>query len=81
MEKVLEIGEIIGNHQADEELKEKIRCKKQAIVDQYFDPATGDFAENQQGSNVFAVDLMGMRTLPIFSKHCRNQKCDAGIFH
>ena len=57
MEKVLEIGEIIGNHQADEELKEKIRRKKQAILDEYFDPATGDFAENQQGSNVFAVDL------------------------
>ena len=36
MEKVLEIGEIIGNHQADEELKEKIRCKKQAIVDRIF---------------------------------------------
>lgn len=83
MEKVLEIGEIIGNHQADEELKEKIRCKKQAIVDQYFDPATGDFAENQQGSNVFAVDL-GIgdeRTFANILKHYREiRKYDTGIF-
>lgn len=83
MEKVLEIGEIIGNHQADEELKEKIRRKKQAILDEYFDPATGDFAENQQGSNVFAVDL-GIgdeRTFANILKHYRKiRKYDTGIF-
>lgn len=83
MEKVLEIGEIIGNHQADEELKEKIRRKKQAILDEYFDPATGDFAENQQGSNVFAVDL-GIgdeRTFANILKHYREiRKYDTGIF-
>ena len=82
-EKVLEIGEIIGNHQADEELKEKIRRKKQAILDEYFDPATGDFAENQQGSNVFAVDL-GIgdeRTFANILKHYREiRKYDTGIF-
>ena len=57
MQIVLEIGNVIGRHEADEEIRQKIERKKQALVDVFFDPETGDFAENQQGSNVFAVDL------------------------
>ena len=83
MEKVLEIGEIIGEHQADEAIREKIRRKKQAIQDTYFDPETGDFAGNQQGSNVFAVDL-GIgdeRTFANVLRHYREiKKYDTGIF-
>ena len=57
MEMVLEIGEILGNHEQDELLKQRIARKKQALVDAYFDPATGDFAKGEQGANVFALDL------------------------
>ena len=83
MEIVLEIGKIIGTHEVDEELREKIQRKKQALVDAYFDPETGDFAENQQGSNVFAVDL-GIgdeRTFQNVLDHYREiGKYDTGIF-
>lgn len=83
MEMVLEIGDILGEHSSDEMLKERIERKKQAIVDKYFDPQTGDFAENQQGSNVFAVDL-GIgdeRTFENILKHYQEiKKYDTGIF-
>ena len=83
MEKVLEIGQIIGNNEADKKLKEKINRKKQAICEAYFDEKTGDFAENQQGSNVFAVDL-GLgdeRTFANIVKHYKEiKKYDTGIF-
>ena len=83
MEMVLEIGEILGEHEVDELLKERIKNKKQAIIDQYFDSETGDFAENQQGSNVFAVDLgIGdKRTFDNILKHYQEiKKYDTGIF-
>ena len=83
MEKVLEIGQVIGKHEVDEELKEKIQRKKQAICDTYFDTETGDFAKNQQGSNVFAVDLgLGdTRTFANIVNHYKEiKKYDTGIF-
>lgn len=83
MEMVLEIGDILGEHSSDEMLKERIERKKKAIVDKYFDTETGDFAENQQGSNVFAVDL-GIgdeRTFENILKHYQEiKKYDTGIF-
>lgn len=83
MELLLEIGEIIGKHEMDEELQRRIEIKKQAIIAEYFDPATGDFAENQQGSNVFAVDI-GIgdeRTFENIVNHFREiKKYDTGIF-
>lgn len=83
MQIVLEIGNVIGMHEADEEIRQKIERKKQALVDVYFNPETGDFAENQQGSNVFAVDLgIGdQRTFQNVLKHYREiGKYDTGIF-
>ena len=83
MERVLEIGQILGKHEVDEDLKEKIQRKKQAICDAYFDKETGDFAENQQGSNVFAADL-GLgdeRTFANIVNHYKEiKKYDTGIF-
>lgn len=83
MEKVLEIGQIIGEHEADNALKEKIQQKKQAICDTYFDKETGDFAKNQQGSNAFAVDLgLGNeKTFANIVNHYKEiKKYDTGIF-
>lgn len=83
MEIVLEIGDVIDRHDMDEELKNRIDCKKRALLDAYYDPKTGDFAENQQGSNVFAVDL-GIgdeRTFRNTVEHYREiGKYDTGIF-
>lgn len=83
MEIVLEIGTIIGKNEADEELRQKIRRKKKALEDTFFDPETGDFAENQQGSNSFAVDL-GIgdeRTFKNMLAHYEKiGKYDTGIF-
>lgn len=83
MELLLEIGAIIGNTEMEQELRRKIAVKKQAITDAYYDPATGDFAENQQGSNVFAVDigLGDERTFAHIVEHYREiKKYDTGIF-
>lgn len=83
MEIVLEIGDIIGRHEVEEELKHKIERKKQALTDTYFSQDTGDFADNQQGSNAFAVDL-GIgdeRTFQNILRHYREiGKYDTGIF-
>lgn len=83
MEMLMEIGAIIGNHENDEILSKKIERKKQAILRKYYDPSTGDFAENQQGSNVFAVDigLGDERTFENIVEHFHKlNKYDTGIF-
>lgn len=62
----------------------KLRERKiKAIIDNYYDETTGDFAENLQGANVFALDL-GLgdeRTLNHVLENYRRIKCyDTGIF-
>ncbi len=57
MEMAIEIGRILGDTSYEADLQARIERKKAAIMDTYFDPATGNFAENQQGSNAFALDL------------------------
>lgn len=54
---MLEIAEIIGQTQYCPELlaQKEILCK--AITEAYYDPATGNFANNYQGSNAFALDI------------------------
>ncbi len=83
MEYVLEMGQVLNLHHADELLKKRIADKKAAIVRHYFDGETGDFAKNIQGSNIMPVDL-GLgdgRTYENMLAHYRStQRLDTGIF-
>lgn len=83
MELVLEINEILNMHENDGSLRERIAKKKQAMTARYYDPATGDFAGNRQGSNAFALDLgMGdQRTFGNMVAYYQEiRKYDTGIF-
>jgi len=83
MEAVLHISQILGIHENDDWLRQRIDIKKKAIVDRYFEPETGNFAGNQQGSNAFALDL-GLgdeRTWENTLQHYRQLgQFDTGIF-
>lgn len=83
MEYFLEICDITGKSEYKDEIKNKIALKKQAITDTYFNTETGDFAENKQGANAFAVDigLGDERTFDNIVKHyTETKKYDTGIF-
>ncbi len=83
MEYVLELAEILHLHHADTMLKKHITEKKLALVRRYYDPETGDFAKNRQGSNAFAIDLgLGdARTFENLVKHYQAfGQYDTGIF-
>ncbi len=83
MEKVLDIGTKLGLDINASLLLERIHSKKAAIIERYFNDTTGNFADNLQGSNVFAIDLgLGdRRTLENTVEHYRKiKKYDTGIF-
>lgn len=83
MEYFLEICDITGSTQYKEDIKNRIARKKQAITNEYFNPETGDFADNEQGANAFAVDigLGDERTFENIVKHyTATKKYDTGIF-
>ncbi len=83
MEYFLDICDITGKTQYKAEIEEKIAIKKKAITETYFNPLTGDFAENDQGANAFAVDigLGDERTFENIIKHYTETKqYDTGIF-
>lgn len=55
---ILECADVIGLSDAEKEaLENKKAALIKAVNDTYFDPATGDYADNVQGANAFAVDL------------------------
>lgn len=83
MEFFLEICDITGNTEYKAEIQNRINIKKNAITATYFDEATGDFANNDQGANGFAVDLKlgDERTFAnMISKYTATKKYDTGIF-
>lgn len=83
MEYFLEICDITGNTQYKEDIQNRINIKKNAVVKAYFNEATGDFADNEQGANAFAVDL-GLGDERTFDNMIKNYtetgKYDTGIF-
>lgn len=84
MEIVLKIGKLLGIHENDDWLKERIARKKQVLIKRYYEPETGNFAGNVQGSNAYAVDLELVEDERTFSNmvaHYRETKVfDTGIF-
>lgn len=83
MEIFLKICDITDNSQYKEEIQNRINIKKSAITATYFNEATGDFANNEQGANAFAIDL-GLgdeRTFTnMVNKYTSTKKYDTGIF-
>ena len=83
MEQFLEICDITGNTEYKAEIEKKIAIKKNAITKEYFNSETGDFADNQQGANAFAVDigLGDEKTFDNIVKHyTETGMYDTGIF-
>ena len=83
MENFLEICRITGNIQHTDAIRIRIDAKKKALTDKYFNNETGDFAENEQGANAFAVDigLGDERTFDNIIRHySETKKYDTGIF-
>jgi len=57
MELVVKIAEIIGRTDVVPMLKERIETKKAAIMRDFYDTSTGNFCENIQMANCFALDI------------------------
>ncbi len=83
MEYFLEICDITEKTEYKEEIIKKIAIKKKAITKEYFNADSGDFANNEQGANAFAVDigLGDERTFENIVRHySETKKYDTGIF-
>ncbi len=83
MREVLAICDILGDHARDAELGRRIAERSDALMRNYFDPATGDFAGNVQGANAFMLDigLGDERTFANMARHYAETGCfDTGIF-
>lgn len=79
--RVIELADIISRDVSY--LKERLELKKKAVIDNYFDEATGDFCGNIQGANAFAFDigLGDERTFDNMVKHYEEYGMyDTGIF-
>ncbi len=83
MQRVQTIAGVLGRGEEVAFLEEKIQAVKQAIVGKYFDPLTGDFAEDKHCANVFAltVGLGDERTKENLVRHVTEAgRYDCGIF-
>ncbi len=83
MQIVIEIENILGINQNQNMLHEKIKNKKAALVKNYFDYETGDFCDNKQGANAFAIDIEigDNRTFEhMVENYKRLGRYDTGIF-
>jgi alpha-L-rhamnosidase len=83
LEEIKQIAEILGKTEDIPRFDVVIQRKKQAVLDTYFDEKTGDFAENIQGANAFAIDI-GMgdeRTFAhMLARYTETGMYDTGIF-
>ena len=83
MERVTEIAAILDREDEVTYLSERISRKKHVLTERFFDPATGNFAENVHSANAFAVDigLGDERTFRNLVEDARAAgRYDAGIF-
>ena len=83
LDRMLEMCPLIGQEAQIPTLRALRERRAQAIVDAYYDPQTGDFAENGNCANAFAFDLgLGdRRTLEHLAQHIReSDTVDTGIF-
>lgn len=81
--RMLEIASIIGREDIRAEMENRISQRKAAIEKTYYNADTGDFADDIQGANSFAVDigLGGEKTFDnIIKKYKKRGMYDTGIF-
>ncbi|MBQ7915192.1 MAG: family 78 glycoside hydrolase catalytic domain [Firmicutes bacterium] len=81
--RVLEIARVVGHFEDIPALEKKMNDLKAVLVEKYYDENTGDFCENIQGANAFAVDigLGDVRTYDhIEQQYRRWGYYDTGIF-
>lgn len=57
LKEVLEIAEVLDNLQDQKMLQHRLFIKKEALQRTYFNPDTGNFCDNVQGANAFAIDI------------------------
>ncbi|MDR1629456.1 MAG: family 78 glycoside hydrolase catalytic domain [Oscillospiraceae bacterium] len=83
LEIYMKIAKIIGQEGKIPQTEATLALKKQAIVSAYFKAETGDFCENVQGANAFALDI-GLgdgRTLQnMVDRYTITAMYDTGIF-
>ena len=83
IDRVIELAWLIGREEVIPALEAKKRERIAAIMDKYFDAATGSFNEDKNSANAFALDL-GLgdeRTLKnLADKLDRRGSFDSGIF-
>lgn len=83
IKQVLEIAELLDITKDNEKLKNLLERKKAAMIHNYFDKNTGNFCDNVQGANAFAIDigLGDERTLEnMISNYRKIAHFDTGIF-
>lgn len=83
LNRVLEIAAAAGRSADIPALEAKREYLLHRITEEYYDPETGNFADNEQGGNAFALDLgLGdARTYRNMAEHYRTSGCyDTGIF-
>lgn len=82
LDRMIEMCDVIGKEDKKEELIKLRKEKADILVKNYFDESTGDFAQNLNSANAFAVDL-GLgdeRTLKNLVEAVRTKPLDTGIF-
>ncbi|MCQ2462070.1 MAG: glycoside hydrolase family 78 protein [Clostridia bacterium] len=82
IDRMLEMSEIIGRTDKNAFLSELRERKVNAINKNYFDSETGDYAENKNGANAFALDigLGDEKTVASLVRSVREKGVDTGIF-
>ena len=82
IDRLIETAEITGNEKYVEELKNTRKRKIDALVKNYYDEKTGNFANNFNSANAFAID-MGLgdeRTMKNLVEGVKNNPLNTGIF-
>ena len=82
IDRILELSDLIGCEADVPRLEKTRKIKAGAMISNYFDGATGDFAGNVNSANVFALDI-GLgdgRTLENAVRKVRTEPLDTGIF-
>lgn len=81
--RVLEYCELTNNSELSKKMEELKTRKVKALIDNYFDSETGNFANNIQGANAFAYDI-GLGDERTFANIVKRYKeygmYDTGIF-
>ncbi len=57
LQRMIEIAKIVGKEEYIEGFKKVAEIKKAALMREYFDASTGDFAENKNSANAFMIDI------------------------